>query len=363
MTIISTCKPGAAALAALTVTLLLSGCSGEGPAAAAAPPSRPTAATSDIPEVLATIGDDKITLAEVRARVGDDLDKNETRYLRTRHRLIEVALQDLIRDRVLGAEAQKQGKTIDQLVAAETGTSAEPTDADIAAWYAANPARTGGRAMTQIREQIADFLRNERRAAAAKNLDARLKTEQKVTVNLKPFRLEFDNTGAATRGPANAPVTLIEFSDFQCPFCNRFVPTLKQVEEKYGDKVQVVYRQYPIPGLHPFAFKAAEASLCANDQGKFWEMHDLMFQEQNRLAVRDLKVAAGRLRMDQKQFDACLDSGRHTEQVQKDMSEGTRVGVTGTPAIFVNGIPLEGGAVPFDKVAEAIDRELAQAAP
>ncbi len=351
----------AVSLIALAAFALLSGCSADKPASAAPPPSRPAAA-SDLPDVLATIGDDKITMAEIRARVGDDLDQTETRYLRARHRLVDNALQAIIRDRILAAEAQKQGKTIDELVAAETGTAAEPTDADIAAWYAANPNRTGGRALEQLRPQITDFLRNERRTAAVQILESRLKDEQKVTVHLEPFRLQFDNTGAPTKGPAGAPVTLVEFSDFQCPFCNRFVPTLKQVEDKYGDKVQVVYRQYPIPSLHPFAFKAAEASLCANDQGKFWELHDLMFQEQSRLSVRDLKVAAGRLGMNQKDFDTCLDSGRYTEQVQKDMAEGARVGVSGTPAVFVNGIPLEGGAVPFEKVAEAIDTELARAA-
>jgi protein-disulfide isomerase len=248
---------------------------------------------------------------------------------------------------------------VDQLVTAETGGPLEPTEAEIVAWYRQNKARTGGRSMEQIRPQITDFLRAERRKNASEKLEERLNQEQKVTVNLRPFRVELNNEGAPAAGPADAKVTVVEFSDFQCPFCGRFFPTLKQVQQNYGDKARIVYRQYPLTNLHPNAFKAAEASLCANDQGKFWEMHDAMFQDQGRLAVKELKASAGRLGLNQKKFDTCLDTGRHTEQVQNDMAEGSRFGVTGTPALFINGVPMEGGAVPYDVVAKAIEKELA----
>jgi protein-disulfide isomerase len=179
-------------------------------------------------------------------------------------------------------------------------------------------------------------------------------------INLQPYRVALDNAGAPARGSDDAKVTLVEFSDFQCPFCGRFFPTLKQIEQKYGDSVRVVYRQYPIPSLHPNAFKAAEASLCANDQGKFWDMHDVMFQEQNALTVSELKQKARRIGLDGRKFDDCMDTGRHTEQVQNDMRAGSRVGVTGTPALFVNGIPIDGGAVPLATVVQAIDQEFAR---
>jgi len=342
-------------------SLAWTGCSGQRPAAAQSQSSAATA-NGDIPDVLATIGDEQITLADIRARVGADLDKNETRYRRGQHRLIENTLQEIIRERVLLAEAKKRNLTVDELVAAETGSSPEPTEAEVVAWYKANASRTGGRALDQIRPQILDFLRADRRKEAVEKLEQRLNEESKVTVNLVPFTFTFNNEGAPTLGPASAKVTLVEFSDFQCPFCKKFFPILKQVEQNFGDKVQIIYRQYPIPSLHPNAFKAAEASLCAHDQGKFWELHDLMFQEQDRLAVKDLKVAAARLGMDQKKFDLCLDSGRYTEQVQNDMDEGGRVGVTGTPSLFLNGVPLDGGAVPYEKIAKAIEKELARTA-
>jgi protein-disulfide isomerase len=341
---------------------LLLGCTGDKPAKAEAPArTQPAAAENDLPAVLATVGDEQITISDIRSRRGDDLDQMETRYLRARHKLIESTLDDIVRDRMLQVEAKKQGKTVDQLVLAETGGSLEPSDSAITAWYQQNRSRTQGRSLDQIRPQVAEFLRTERRKEASEKLQQRLKQEQKVRINLQPYRVQLNNDGAPSTGPANAAVTLVEFSDFQCPYCGRFFPTLKQVEQGYGDKLRIVYRQYPLTNLHPNAFKAAEASLCANDQGKFWEMHDAMFQDQDHLAVKDLKATAARLGLDQKKFNTCLDTGRHTERVQEDMAEGSKVGVTGTPALFVNGAPMEGGAVPYEVVAQAIDKALAAA--
>jgi protein-disulfide isomerase len=341
----------------------LAGCSSQKAASAAqtqGPNDAATPASGDLPNVLATIGDEEITMADVRARVGDNLDQMEARYRQTQYKLVNNTLQEILRERVLLAEAKRQGKTADQLVAAEIGGSLEPSEVDIAAWYQENPSRTGGRALEQIKPQIADYLRNERQKQAVAKLEARLNEERKVSVRLEPYRLHLNNAGAPSMGPENAPVTLVEFSDFDCPYCGRFHPTLKRLSEKFGDQLRIVYRQYPIINLHPNAFKAAEASLCANEQGKFWEMHDLMFQEQGRLSVAELKVKAGRIGLDQKRFDECLNTGRFTEQVQEDQKEGGRAGVTGTPALFVNGVIVEGGAVSLDVVAQAIEKELAR---
>jgi protein-disulfide isomerase len=328
--------------------------------AAASPHGSATSSSDDIPAVLATIGNKQITMTDVRTRVGEQLDQNEARYQRTRHTLIENALQQILQDRVLMAEAKKQNTTVLELVTAEAGGSLEPSEVEIAAWYKENQSRTGGRTLDQIRSEIGDYLRGERRRDAAERLQARLNAEQKVTVNLQPYRVQIDNEGAPAVGPADAPVTLVEFSDFQCPFCGRFFPTLKRLEQRFGDSLRIVYRHYPIASLHPNAMKAAEASLCAHEQGKFWDMHDLMFQEQKQLAVKDLKLKANRLELDQKKFDACLDSGRYGERVQKDFDEGAKLGVTGTPALFLNGIPIEGGAVSYDMAAKAIEKELAR---
>ena len=321
--------------------------------------TKQSSTTATLPAVLATVGGEPISSNDIRAKAGDDLDKLETQYQLAKNRIVGAALDSLLREKTIVAEAKKQGKTIDELVLAEAGPAGiEPSDVEIAAWYKENQARVGGRTLDQIKQQIAAYLRNERRAAAEAKLEQRIKEEKKVEIKYQPYRLQFNNAGAPTAGKNDAPVTLVEFSDFQCPYCKGVAPALKQVEEKFGDKVQVVYRQYPLVSIHQFAAKAAEASLCANEQGKFWALHDEMFADQTRLAVSDLKQTARRLGLDGKKFDACLDSGRYVEQVQNDQKEGQRYGVNGTPAIFIDGLPVDGGAVPYSVLEAAIQKEL-----
>jgi protein-disulfide isomerase len=319
-------------------------------------------ALDDARSVLATIGSDTVTMSELRERAGDELDQLESQYQLARSRIIQSSLDTLLRERTIAAEAKRTGKTEEALIAAEAGPGGiTPSDADVEAWYRANPGRVGGRSLDQLRPQIADLLAKERAKTAEEKLMQRLDSAQKVRVTYEPYRLHFDLAKAPSRGPSNAPVTVVEFADFQCPFCRNTVPTMKQVEEKYGDRVRVVYKQFPLPNLHPYALKAAEASLCAEEQSKFWEMHDAMFADQNKLAVSDLKKTARRLGLDGKAFDSCLDSGRYVEQVQNEQKEGQRAGVNGTPALYVNGRYVEGGSVPFSVLERAIEKELARA--
>src|SRR5690349_13126586 len=323
-----------------------------------ASPARPQAEAGSVDStVLARVGDEKLTVADVRRSVGDELDQLETKYKQDRFKVTDAALQDMVRDRVLNLAAKQQGKTIDEMLLTEAG-SIEPNDSDVSAWYDTNKARLGGRSLEQLRPQIVEFLRVERRRVAAAKVEDRFRKAGTLAVYLEPYRVTLNNRGAPSKGAANSSVTLVEFSDFQCPYCRGFTSTLKQIEQQYGNRVRIVYRQYPIPSLHPFAPKAAEASLCANEQGKFWQMHDAMFQDQSRLSVDDLKATASRLGVDRGKFDSCLDSGRFIPQVEADVREGTRSGVTGTPALFVNGVPVEGGAVSFEVVARALDAEL-----
>lgn len=325
--------------------------------------SAPAVADNPIPEVLATIGDEKITLADLRERIGDDLDKLDANYRKSRSAAIEGTLNEMVRERVIDAEAKKQGKTVADLVLAEAGGSFEPTDVQINAWYNDNKARLQGRTVDQLRQQIADLLRKQNQQRAEQALEGRLNKERKVALMFEPFRMNFDNSGSPTLGKQGSKVTVVEFSDFQCPFCRQFAGNLRQLGREYGDRIEIVYRQYPIPSIHPFAFKAAEASLCAHEQGKFWELHDLMFTDQEHISVRDLKEKAKRLGMNESKFSSCLDTGKYTEQVQRDMAVGSKAGVTGTPALFVNGVEVPGGAVAYPVVAAAVDRELTRVKP
>jgi protein-disulfide isomerase len=160
-------------------------------------------------------------------------------------------------------------------------------------------------------------------------------------------------------GPASAPVTLIEFSDFQCPFCQRVAPTLKQVKQKYGDKVRVVWKDFPLTQIHAQAFKAGEAAHCAAEQGKFWEYHDRLFANQQLLQPNDLKQHAADLGLDAKAFNSCLDTSKFGERVRDGVAEGSRLGVNSTPMIYINGRALS-GAQPFDVFAGVIDEELSK---
>ena len=310
-------------------------------------------------EVVATIGNDQITMDDVRGLVGEQLDQLEAGYVRQRDKTIEATTEKLVWDRVIAAEVKKRNKTVDELLAAESSGSLDPTPAEVRAWYTENSARVN-QPFEQVQSQIVDMLKNQRRILAAMKLQGRLTAEHGVVMRFEPFRVAFQNDGAPTTGAANAPVTLVEFSDFQCPYCKGFVSTLQRLKTSHGNVVRVIYRQFPIPNLHPNAFKAAEASLCAHEQGKFWEMHDLMFAEQDKLTVSELKEKAVRLKINKAKFDNCLDTGRYVEQVQSDMKEGQKAGVSGTPALFLNGILVEGGAVPYEPLVALIEKEQAR---
>lgn len=292
-------------------------------------------------QVLATVNGKPIT--------EDQLDHS---YQQKKHQLIEEHLTQAIQDQLLEAEAAARGVSKEQILA--DIKPAEVTDAAVDAFYEENKQRIP-QPKEQVTGQIRQYLQQRGQFEAREKFFDSLEAKYKVEKKLEPLRAEVAATGPA-KGPANAPITIVEFSDFQCPFCSRINPTLEQVRAKYGDKVRIVFRQFPL-AMHPQAQKAAEASLCANEQGKFWELHDHMFQNQQQLAVENLKSKAAELGLNAESFNSCLDSGKFASQVAKDMEEGSAAGVSGTPALFINGRFIN-GAVPFEQIAEVIDDEL-----
>lgn len=183
-----------------------------------------------------------------------------------------------------------------------------------------------------------------------------------------PKNVNIEDDDAALGSP-NAPVVLVEFSDFQCPFCRKlWRDSLPQITEKYikTGKVRFVYRDFPLSNIHPGAEPAAMSAECAEDQGKFWEMHDKIFGEQDKLGqgtvefgVSDLKRWAREIGLNGTAFDACLDGGKYKAEVAKDYSDGSALGVSGTPHIFVNGKLLIRGALPYTQIEQIIEQELA----
>jgi protein-disulfide isomerase len=186
---------------------------------------------------------------------------------------------------------------------------------------------------------------------------------QVFDVSQNPFKSENDKLKTdfePSLGAPGADVVLVEFSDFQCPYCSRAQPTLRKVRETYGEKVRFVFVDFPLD-FHPLAQKAHEAAYCAEDQGKFWPMYDRLFSSEGKLDIANLKAYATELGLDAKAFGTCLDSGKHAERTETAMSEGARNGVTGTPAFFINGRMLV-GAQPFESFASVIEDELERAA-
>jgi protein-disulfide isomerase len=304
-------------------------------------------------QVLAVVGGQKITRGKVEgANVQGFLELD-----RQRHGLLEQGLEEAIRQTLLEVEAEARGLSPEQLVAeAVERNLSEPTAAAVDSFYLAREITLP---KDSIAPRIRQFLKQEQRVRAAQALLDSLQEKYSVKNYLEPQRVEVAATGPS-KGPEDAPVTIVEFADFECPYCVRIVPSLERLEETYGDKVRLVFRQFPLNNIHRYAQKAAEASLCADEQNRFWEMHDVMFEEQGALGLDELKEKAVRLGMDSQQFDACLDSSKYADQVAADFDAARRLGLTGTPAMFINGRFLS-GAQPYELIARIVDDELRRA--
>jgi protein-disulfide isomerase len=304
--------------------------------------------------VAATVAGTPITAKEV-----DDVVRAQLMDLRAReHQLRSQALDALVAQALIEKEAEARGTTPEALYEVEVESKAEVSDADARVYYAANKARFGSSSeaetLGQIKAGLGQQRLGERRAALARELRAKYD----VKVLLEPYRVPVEVGGAPVRGNPQAPVTIIEFSDFQCPYCVRARPAVARVREVYGDRVRFAFRHFPLD-FHQQAAKAGEGVACAGEQGKFWEMHDLLWTNTAKLQVPDLKAHAATLGIDAAAFGQCLDSGRHSRLVAGDLEAGQGYGVSGTPAFFVNGRPLV-GAQPFEAFAQVIDDELAR---
>jgi protein-disulfide isomerase len=267
-------------------------------------------------------------------------------------------MESAIGQKLLENEARKRGVSVDELKKVEVESKVEAVTETVAKeFYEANKGRFGQLSEAEALDQIYKGLTQQRLQRKLNEYVATLRTGAKVRILLDPYRLEVTADDDPARGPADAPITVVEFSDFQCPYCARVGPALKRVEEVYGPKVRLVYKDFPLTQIHPNAAKAAEAGSCAAEQGKFWPLHDKMFENQAKLAVDDLKQFAKDAGLDAAAFATCLDSGKQVAEWTRDLADGERYGVTGTPAFFVNG-RLLGGAPTFEKFAEMIDDEL-----
>lgn len=319
------------------------------------------ASAEDPSTVVATVNGEKITLADLDKELQGKLRSMEQEHREQIYKLREQGLEQLVVTRLVEAEAKKKGVSEEELLKAEIESKVvPPTAEEVKAFFDAGAARMPpGVSFEDMKHRIEQFLLQQKQGQAMMAYIDGLKAANKVELKLEKPEVppvEVAATGPAKGGGEKAPVTIVEFSDFQCPFCSRVNETIDQVMKTYGDKVRLVFRDYPLP-FHEQAPKAAEAAQCAHEQGKFWEMHDKLFANQRALQVADLKKYAGELGLDQAKFDGCLDSGKMEAVVKKNLEEGGAAGVEGTPAFFING-RLVSGAQPFEEFKRVIDKEL-----
>jgi predicted DsbA family dithiol-disulfide isomerase len=313
---------------------------------------------------LATVNGETVTEEQVMRAAAADLAALEAKkasspatYDRDKLVILHKALDGIVEDKLIAASATRDKTTKEQIIFSEIESNvATPSPEEVEEFYQANKSRIAAphdQALPLVKQYMIDQQRNRYRDMLIYNL----KKQFPVKILLDPLRTDIATAGYPSHGPDNAPVTIVEFADFECPFCGGLFKTLKTVEKSYPERVRFVYRQFPLTSMHPHAQKAAEASLCANDQNRFWEFHDSMFGNQENLTVDDLKKRAVDFKLNTAAFNTCLDTGAKVGAVTKDVEEGRAAGVSGTPAMFINGRFLAGNQ-PYADIREVIEDEL-----
>lgn len=328
-------------------------------AAAAQPVSKLPEATT-----VAVLGNQPISEADVVAQASDKFQQqqdeyaNELRQLQfnfdqARHALLQQQLEKLLDERALELEAKARG--VSRAVVLADIKVAAVTDAEVQAFYDANKSRTS-MSYEQLAPRIQQYLANEHNNTATHAFYQLLRSKYGIQSELQPFRLEVAAIGPA-RGNPRAPVTIVEFGDFQCPYCKEAESTLQVLLAKHANEVRLVFRELPLTQLHPNATMAAEVGVCADRQGRFWPMHDAMYGDQNSLGMDDLIATAKRLGLDVERLKACVAESATKQSIDDDVKAAHSLGIGATPFFFINGRPIN-GSVPLEQFESVIADEL-----
>jgi protein-disulfide isomerase len=305
--------------------------------------------------VVAKIGDEVITASELETMVGSSLVSLRQKIYDTK----VAKLQDEIYRRLLKQAAAAEGVSEADYVRARVDQAVgEPDPGEVVklmSQYRAQLAEDD----VQARNQVVQALKQRERQRLAEELREKLFAEAGVSILLEPPRVAFTvPEGTPSRGPDDAPVVMIEYTDFQCPFCTRVQPTIKELLNRYDGQLRHVFKNLPLP-MHAEAPLAGAAALCAQDQGKFWDLHAWLFANQRTLSRTSIVDQAGVLGMDTEVFAKCIDDGTYNERVRAEMAEANSYGITGTPGFLINGRVVS-GAQPIETFVEIIDDELAR---
>lgn len=284
----------------------------------------------------------------------------ELREVREReYEVIVNAVQDLVSQRLLTEQARKRAVTTDKFLTDEVDSkTGNPSPAEVEAFYLAQ--RDRSQALEDVKDSLVRDLKQARIQAGREALLRSLRQHSDLAILLERPRVSVAFDRARVEGNPSAAVNIVEFSDFDCPFCRQAQSTLKSLLDRYQEKVSIAYRDFPLREKHPQAELAAEAARCAGEQGKFWEYHDLLFAETARRDRADLLRFSETLKLEREQFDECLTSGRYKQQIEQDRLDGARIGVSATPAFFINGVLIL-GAQPVSAFEKIIDEELRSA--
>jgi protein-disulfide isomerase len=301
----------------------------------------------------AQIGGTRITLEEVDKRAAGTLARIEFERYEARRQ----ALEDMVGERLLDEAARGRGMSRDALLKAEIDDKVSvPTDQDVKAAFDKHRAQLGGMTLEQLSDRIRRSLHEQAKAERAASFHLALKKETPVKILLEEPRAEVAvPAGAPSRGPADAKVTIVEFLDYQCPYCHRAQETVDAVLKQYEGKVRFVHRDYVLG--KPRSLPAARAARCAGEQGKFWEYHRGLLVQSGDMSDADLASRARSLGLDPAQFTACTATDRFDADIRGATEAGSELGVSGTPTFFINGRRLV-GARPVQDFQEIIEAEL-----
>ena len=305
--------------------------------------------------VVVEIDGAKLTQGELEAKHSTALFQARTAYYQAERK----ALSEFVDEYLLERQAEREHVTVEQLLEQHVrSTVKDPSEEALHVFY--EGAQTN-QPYESLRGQILEQIRQGRLAKAKLAYLKTLRGETNISYKIEPPRVPINLKDTPIRGQAQAPVKIVEFADYECPYCRQIEPTLKKLEAEYGEKIAVAYKDAPLP-MHSHAKKAAEAAHCADAQGKFWEYHDLLLASKQFESLQ-LKEYAKTLKLDSEKFDKCLESGEEANLVQAQLDEAQNFEVDGTPTFFING-RLFAGVLTYDQFRSIIKEELsAQTAP
>ncbi len=350
----------------LSIALLLTACSGQATenAATVQVPAGSTATVADDNTVVASWNGGEITYGEIADAAKGTLTKLEVEYLTNRFETLNGALTGLLEERLLEAEAKSRGLTVEELLKAEVEDKLDPpTEGELERFYKQNIRRFKGQPYEAVKGSLGTYLGRQKQVERYTALLADLQKAANTQINMARPELPRFKIGAdddPIRGDANAPITIIEFADYECPYCERALPALTRILDEYKGQVRLVFRDFPL-SFHQRAVPASVAANCAGEQDKYWEMHDILMTNQKKLEDAHLAGYAKDIGLDMAKFTECQGKESHVAEIMADMAEAQAAGVSGTPAFFVNGVLLS-GAQPYEAFKSAVDAELAHLA-